>query len=294
MELFQWELNPWGQEILVRISWDLFWAAAAAGFLFIVGHLLYRRWAAKRVAEAPPAPARSPGQARNIPQRVVRHPLASRLFHGVMAASMFVLLFTGFLPVLGIKFSWVAIHWISGLVLTGSIVFHIVHASFWEKLENIWISLSDMKEWWNEMKQIAGRPGPPRPKPGKYPVENKLFHHLVVLAGFGVIATGLFMMVRVETPFWTRDPYLLSEATWGLVYVFHGLSSVALVTLIMAHVYFAILPEKRWLTLSMVVGWITRKDYVENHDPARWVIQQETPAESTQPQRPQRLGQEPT
>ena len=30
MELFQRAQNPWGQDVLVRISWNLFWLAVAA------------------------------------------------------------------------------------------------------------------------------------------------------------------------------------------------------------------------------------------------------------------------
>ena len=84
--------------------------------------------------------------------------------------------------------------------------------------------------------------------------------------------TGLVMMKRVETPFWVRDPYMFSDGTWGFIYVLHGLSSVALVTLVIAHVYFAIRPEKFWITKSMFLGWIDREHYVEHHDPQRWPV----------------------
>ena len=53
----------------------------------------------------------------HLPPRIPRHSLAARLFHWVMAASMFTLLFTAFLPISGVKFPWVAWHWIAGLVL---------------------------------------------------------------------------------------------------------------------------------------------------------------------------------
>jgi hypothetical protein len=39
--------------------------------------------------------------------RIERHSLLARLFHWVMAAAMFVLLFTAFLPVVGVQFAWV-------------------------------------------------------------------------------------------------------------------------------------------------------------------------------------------
>ena len=34
MSIFQWAQNPWGQEILVRISWDLLWAALIGWLVF--------------------------------------------------------------------------------------------------------------------------------------------------------------------------------------------------------------------------------------------------------------------
>ena len=54
------------------------------------------------------------------------------------------------------------------------------------------------------------------------------------------------------------------------MFVLHGLCGVALVTLVIAHVYFAIRPEKRWMTRSMFKGWITREEYLEHYDPELW------------------------
>ena len=47
---------------------------------------------------------------------------------------------------------------------------------------------------------------------------------------------------------------------------------VALVGLVIAHVYFAIRPEKWWITKSMIFGWVSRRNYLEHHDPARWKV----------------------
>ena len=57
---------------------------------------------------------------------------------------------------------------------------------------------------------------------------------------------------------------------WGVVYVVHGLSGVALISLVIAHIYFAIRPDKWWITMSMFNGFVNRKDYLEHHDPERW------------------------
>lgn len=41
MELFRVNRNPWGQEMLVGVSWDLLWVFVGAGVLFVVAHMLY-------------------------------------------------------------------------------------------------------------------------------------------------------------------------------------------------------------------------------------------------------------
>ena len=109
-------------------------------------------------------------------------------------------------------------------------------------------------------------------KPGKYPLDNKLYHLALVVTGLGVAVTGLLMMVRVETPFWTRNPYLLGDWWWGVVYVTHGLTGISLVTLVIVHVYFAARPDKWAITRSMIVGTMHRKHYLQHHDPDRWKV----------------------
>jgi len=51
-----------------------------------------------------------------------------------------------------------------------------------------------------------------------------------------------------------------------------GLAGVGLVGLVIAHVYFAVRPEKWWITKSMILGWITRRQYLEHHEPSRWPV----------------------
>jgi hypothetical protein len=53
------------------------------------------------------------------------------------------------------------------------------------------------------------------------------------------------------------------------------LAGVGLIALIMAHIYFALRPEKFAITKSMVFGSISREHYLEHHDPQRWTV---TPA----------------
>lgn len=270
MDFLTWGRSPWGEWILTHVSWDLFWASLVAGVLFFVAHASYLVLSPHRKRDAAETDALEEAR-KDLPDRIPRHSLAARLFHWVMAGAMFVLLFTAFLPVVGIQFPWVTWHWIAGLVLTASILYHIIHATFWLDFWSIWVGPKDIPEFKAEILRELGH-DVPGPKPGKYPLGNRLYHLVIVIAGFAVIVTGLFMMVRVRTPFFTRDPYLFSDATWGLTYVLHGFAGVGLVGLVIAHVYFAVRPDKWWITKSMLLGWITRRQYLEHHEPQRWPV----------------------
>jgi cytochrome b subunit of formate dehydrogenase len=189
-----------------------------------------------------------------------------------MAAAMLTLLFTAFLPRVGVQFPWVTYHWIAGAMLTASILFHIFHASFWLDFWAIWPDRIDLTDAQHRMLRFMGRPAPLPRKFAKYPLENKLYHGAIIAAGLSAIVTGVFMMFRVRTIFFPRNPYLFSDMTWGMMYVLHGLAGVALIALIMMHIYFGIRPEKRPITKSMIFGWMSRDFYLEEHDPQRWVI----------------------
>ena len=276
MDFVKWGMNPWGESILTHVSWTLFWAALVAGLMFLVAHGSYMLLSAHR--KRPSAETdRLEAAYAHLPQRIERHSLMARLFHWVMAASMFVLLFSAFLPVAGVKFAWVTWHWMAGVVLTGSIVFHIIHASVFLDFWSIWVGPKDMPELKAELMRELGR-DVPGPKSGKYPLGNRLYHSAIVVTALAAAVTGVLMMSRVRTPFFTRNPYLLSDGTWGVTYVAHGLAGVALVGLVIAHVYFAIRPEKWWITKGMILGWITRRQFLEHHEPDRWRVTADPPA----------------
>lgn len=269
MGVVNWATSPWGQRVPLHIAWFLIWVAAIAGLFFLIVHAIYvRYWAEPEVfANAP-----SPEIAARVPARVPRHSLVARAFHWIMAASMLTLLFTAFLPRVGIRFNWVAYHWIAGLVLTISVIFHIVHATFWLDFWSIWPDREDMDDAAKRMQRFMGRPAPPPRRFAKYPLENKLYHGVIILAGLSVILTGVLMMFRVRTGLFPRNPYLFGDMTWGLMYVLHGLAGVGLIALVMVHVYFAVRPEKLEITKSMIVGSMRREYYLEHYDPQRWPV----------------------
>lgn len=264
MQLWRSADNPWGQEVLIGISWDLMWAAVIAAVLFLVVHAI---WFRTRPAEEHDVPADAP---RDIPERIERHSLASRIFHWTMSVAMIVLLVTAFGPVMGWQFPWVEIHWMAGVLLIATVVYHVIRAIGWQ---DFWSMFRlDVGEGVAHLKHVVSSKAPPPPKAGKYPFDHRMYHHVIVVVSLAAIVTGILMMVRIDTPFWEPNPYLLSDATWGWMYVVHGLSGVSLILLVAAHIYFAVRPEKRWITWSMIRGWIDREHYLQHFDPEKWKV----------------------
>jgi len=202
--------------------------------------------------------------------RVVRHRLLDRLYHWLMAAAMLTLLFTSFLPILGVKFAWVDIHWIAGVILIVLVFFHILRAVILLRLRDMWVGPREfIAAAAATTREVAGGERVNR-RQGKYSVGQVLYHHGVALVVITASVTGVMMMVGVDSPFWERNPLFMSEKTRGLVFVLHGLAGLASVSMIMVHVYFAVRPEKRYLTRSMLKGWITRGELEAHHDTSRW------------------------
>jgi len=268
MGILEWATSPLGQRVPIHIAWFLIWVALIAGLVFLVVHAIYIRYFAREQEFA----SETSAATIELPARIPRHSLAARLFHWIMAAAIFALLFTAFLPKIGIQFNWVTYHWIAGTVLTASILFHVIHATFYLDFWSIWPDRSDLEDARRRLQRFLGKSAALPRKFGKYPLENKLYHGVITLTGLAVIITGVCMMFRVRTIFFPRNPYLFSDMTWGLMYVLHGLAGVGLITLVIVHVYFAIRPEKLPITASMIVGSMSREFYLKEHDPTRWVV----------------------
>jgi formate dehydrogenase subunit gamma len=203
-------------------------------------------------------------------ERVMRHRLVDRLFHWLMAVSVLVLMGTAFLPIVGIQFQWVDIHWITGVVLTVLVVFHIVRAIVWQDWRNMMIWTNDIRDVWCAMRHALSGRGVPPALPGKYDALQKLYHLAMAVLVLAVVVSGLLMLLKIDTPLWRRNPYWFSNETWGIIYVIHDLAAMAMVTLVMIHIYFALRPDEWYLTRSMFRGWISRREHSEHHDAERW------------------------
>ena len=141
MDVLEWAIDPWGHRVPIHIAWFLIQVAFVSAVAFLIVHAAYVRFFA---GEKQWSGTTAPEVVAAIPERVPRHSRVARAFHWLMAASMLTLLFTAFLPKVGVEFDWVTLHWIAGTVLTASVVFHIIHASFWLDFWAIWPDKTDI------------------------------------------------------------------------------------------------------------------------------------------------------
>ena len=160
-----------------------------------------------------------------------------------MAALSALLLGTAFLPVLGLAFDWVPVHWMAGVLLALAVLFHLYRAVFVHGVAAMMPGRGDLRA------ALAGAP-----TGAKYDLGQKLYHWAAAAVVLALVATGLVMLAKIDTPLWRRDPSILSDQDWGLVYVLHGAASLLLIFLVVLHVYFALLPEHRRLLAAMVAG----------------------------------------
>lgn len=184
-------------------------------------------------------------------QKLQRHAPIDRLFHWIMAATMFVLLATSLLPIIGVRFAWYGIHWVAGLLLTLLILLHIIRALFWQRPGSMLI--------------INAADFSPRGA-GKYTLPQKLMHLAWAVALLVAIITGLLLLSKAGVPFMTRDPYARSLSTWGALTLLHDLAALLSVFLVLVHVYFGILPEKRAYLRAMLTGNVTRAELRPEHN----------------------------
>lgn len=184
-------------------------------------------------------------------EKLRRHAGIDRLFHWGTAITMLLLLGTSLLPLIGIRFAWYGIHWVSGLVLTLLILLHILRALFWQKPGTmLLLSAADFR--------ARGA--------GKYTLAQKLMHLGWAVAVLVAIVTGLLLLPKAGVPFLARDPYSRSLGDWGVITLLHDLAALLSVFLVLLHVYFAILPEKRAYLRAMFSGSIRRAELASEHD----------------------------
>ncbi len=94
-------------------------------------------------------------------------------------------------------------------------------------------------------------------------------HWAMTVLVVAVIATGITLFLHIDSPWWER-PSVENEATLGIFFLLHGISTLGLIAFTAIHIYFAVRPEKRFYTRSMVQGWISEDELKANHDTDKW------------------------
>lgn len=247
-EIVRYKRDVWGEEVILGVSWDLLWVVAVAVLVLLAAHAIIMAVLANKKMDKPSAEGR----------RVVRHESIDRLFHWVMAGSIFVLIFTGTAPIIGLRIPWLSWHWMAGLLLTFIVIWHVIRSMFWLDFKSMIMTPKDFGEPFNSAL-----------KPGKYSFEQKGMHWAVTVVALTVIVTGVLLFMQIDTPFWDRTNSM-PEDRLGLVFLLHGLSTLALVALAATHIYFALRPEKIFYTRSMINGWISEDELAKNHDTSLW------------------------
>lgn len=247
MEIIRHRYDVWGEEVILGVSWDLLWVVTVVSLILLAAHAVFMAALAKKKA-LPSAEGK----------HIKRHAAIDRAFHWIMAGSVLVLIATGIAPIVGIRLSWLNIHWIAGLVLTFVCIFHIIRAMFWQDFKSMILGPSDFKEPFDE-----------NIKPGKYSFEQKGMHWAMTFLVLAVIATGITLFLHINTPWWDR-PSVPDEGTLGIFFLLHGTATLGLIAFTAIHIYFALRPEKRFYTRSMVTGWISEAEMKANHDTNKW------------------------
>ena len=248
MEIARYREDVWGREVLLGVSWDLLWGVIAVAFIVIMVHA-----AVMLARKSSPRPSADG-------ERLSRHAAPDRWCHWIIAVAFFVLLATGVLPIVGVKFPWLTAHWVAGIALSAAIVFHIVRSLFRKDRAAIWIKPSDLAE-------LTG--GSAAPLPGKYSLAQKGMHLAMAVLVLVAAGTGIVLLALIDTPFWARNNFL-SEGALGWMFFLHGLSTLALIGFAALHLYFAARPEKQFYLRAMIKGWVSRPELAAHHDPARW------------------------
>ena len=181
----------------------------------------------------------------------IRHRLPDRVFHWLVAISVILLGASAFLPILGIRFDWVPLHWIAGVVLTLAVIFHLWRAFIVHGIKEMVPGSDDLRELVRDIRN-AGHEGL---RPAKYNAFQKAYHAAAALTVLVLTVTGLLMLAKIDTAFWRRDPTIFSDQSWGVIYVLHGGASMVLLFLFIVHVYFAIIPSHREYLRSMIWGY---------------------------------------
>ena len=111
----------------------------------------------------------------------------------------------------------------SGAIFTASVLFHIIYAMTRQDWRSMWIAPGEFADI---LSSLSGSIKALKVSPGKYWLMQKFYHHIVATMSLVAIVTGILMLLKIDSPLWTRDPYVFSGESWGIIYVLHDFSGL--------------------------------------------------------------------
>lgn len=224
--LFEYASDRYGGFYPARLLPDLIWAVLWLSVFVCAAHAL------RRARGDPLAPRRA------------NYILNQRLYHWGNFALLAVLAVSGFFlffrrpPEAPLAASWLSIHQWAGLLFALGVAFHAVAAFTRGRPDSMRPALSDLSELRLMALNFLGRTGE-YPQPGKYDALQKLYHTALALLAVVFIASGTLLWLSASRRAMMPRGWL----QWSRLA--HDVAAVAMVALLIGHVYFSLLKVNR-------------------------------------------------
>jgi cytochrome b subunit of formate dehydrogenase len=224
--LFQLASDRAGYPYWARLSPEWFWACLWLVVLFCAIHVLRRSRSS--------VPGKTPARY-NFNQRLYHW--GNFLLLGLVAFSGYWLFFRR-APGGLLGLTWLQIHSWGGLLFAAGVIVH----SFAAILRGDWRSMrpemQDLRDAGLIWRNFLGRTSE-YPAPHKYDALQKLYHHVLAVLAITFTTSGVWMWLSAER-------FHLAERSWlHSLRIIHDLSAVALVVLVIGHIYFSIIKANR-------------------------------------------------
>lgn len=296
-----------GREVIVGLSWDVLVLFALIGTLTFLAHFVVRDILNPTEhtagADEPSKQEVEESLAAQGVEEVSRFSAVQRASHWIMAIAIFALMLSGFLIMnngvtvkIAPGLSWLTVHIVSAVVLVAYTLFHVGHVAYKGTWNRMWVGRKEAVDLVTRFKNLVGLTDE-YPRQFYYPSAQKLLHWSITGATLGVIVTGLVLLRRIRLrPLWdaTREFSFLgiqfgfgAGESVGLVswsFVLHDFFAVAILALVMGHVYFALRPNEWEITKSMITGTVPVDEYAEKYSPSSWSVGAEKAADGGEPE----------
>lgn len=225
--LFQYASDRAGEYYPSRISPETFWALLWLTIAFVAIHMVRR---------ARKHPGQKPAARYNLNQRLYHW--GNFLLLAVVAFSGYWLFFRNSPASPLSRYSWLDIHIWSGLLFPAGVIAHAVAAVIRGDWRSMRPEVKDLRDAAAIWRNFMGRSSD-CPAPGKYDALQKIYHHILALLAVTFTLSGVWMWLSAERYYFAARGWLHAMR------LTHDLSAVALVVMVIGHLYFSLLKVNR-------------------------------------------------